>query len=93
MKDSYLDLDNCITLHDVEQIKKELIHPKIKTINKLTRLLLKKKLIEGSVSSVYSKLYRYEKEGFNKEDNSNLIKAILKVLDVEEKDLVKEMVA
>lgn len=86
----FLDVDNCIILHDVKQIKKEPPQKKIKTKRQLAKLLVKKKLVEGSEVSIYTKLSRYEKDGFLTEDKE-LTGALLKVLEVETSDLVKEV--
>lgn len=87
----FLDIDNCIIIHDVKQIKKEPAEAKIKTKNKLARLLFKNKSLAGSKISIYTKLSRYEKEGFNTED-VELTTAILNVLEVSKDELVRNII-
>lgn len=82
----YLDIDNSIIIHDVKQIKKHPCGTKIKTKNQLSKILFKRKDVEGTKISIYTKLSRYEKDGFSKE--CELIAPLLKVLEVEEKELV-----
>lgn len=84
----YLDIDNCIIIHDVKQIKKEPAKPKIKTKNKLAKELFKKNDLKGSKISIYTKLSRAEKDGFKQEDN-DLINAILSILEVDKEELIK----
>lgn len=91
-KKYFLDVDNAIILHDVKQIKKEPAEAKIKTKNQLAKKLFKLKTLEGSEVSIYTKLSRYEKEGFFSKDEA-LVSALLSVLEVEENELVKEMKA
>lgn len=83
------NVDNCIILHDVKQIKKEPPEKKIKTKRQLSKQIFKKKLYEGSEVSIYTKLSRYEKNGFRTEDKE-LTEAILKVLEVDKKDLISK---
>lgn len=90
-KKKFLDIDNCIIIHDVKQIKKEPAQKKIKTKNQLARQLFKLKLVEGSKISIYTKLSRYEKEGFKNED-TELTKALLEVLEVDKSELIKEFI-
>lgn len=85
----YLNIDNCILFHDVKQIRKEPAAAKIKTKNKLAKLLLKKDLIEGTYLSVYTKLYRLELQGFSKPVDE-LVSALLTILEVDKDELVKE---
>ena len=85
----YLNIENCITLHDVKQIQKEPAGKKIKTINALTKLLIKKGL-KRSETAIYSKLQRYQDNGFTAED-VELTKALLKVLEVTKTDLIKPL--
>jgi hypothetical protein len=86
----YLDIDNAIIIHDVKQIKKEPAEKKIKTKRQLAKKLAKKKLYEGSEVSIYTKLSRYEKDGFSTED-LELTSALLKVLEVTKEELIKTM--
>ena len=88
MEGKYLDIDNCIMNHDLKQIKKDPPGKKIKTKRKLSIQIVKDGKVEGTQSSIYTKLSRYEKNGFNKEDEK-LIKAILCVLEVDRDDLIK----
>ena len=85
----YLNIDNCILFHDVKQIKKEPAAAKIRTRNKLAKLLLKKELLDGTYISVYTKLYRLENQGFSKPVDE-IIAALLTVLEVDRDELVKE---
>lgn len=90
MARKYLDVDNCIIIHDVKQIKKTPEEAKIKTKRRLAKKLAKLKLVEGTDVSIYTKLSRYEKEGFKTED-TELTTAILKVLEVEKSELIREL--
>lgn len=87
----YLDIDNCIIIHDVKQIKKEPAEPKIKTKNQLAKKLVKSGLVDGTKVSIYTKLSRAEKDGYITEDKI-LVEALLKTLEVTRKDLVKTVV-
>ena len=88
MARKFLDIDNCIIIHDVKQIKKEPAEAKIKTKNKLAKEIHKRKALSGSKISIYTKLSRAEKDGFKQEDN-DLIEALLSVLEVDRTELVK----
>lgn len=83
-----LNVDNCIMIHDLKQIRKEPPEKKIKTKRQLSKKMHKLKVIEGSESSIYTKLWRNEREGFIVEPKE-LINSILKVLEVSESDLVE----
>lgn len=83
-----LDIDNCIIIHDVKQIRKIPAEKKIKTKNQLSRVLHKTGKIEGSKISIYTKLSRYEKEGFTAYPEK-LIELLLETLEVDKDDLVK----
>jgi hypothetical protein len=85
---TFLDIDNCIILNDVKAIKEEPPKKKIKTKRQLSKQILKKKLVEGSESAIYTKLWRFEKDGYTKEP-TDIIHAVLKILDVSRDDLVK----
>ena len=87
MERKFLDIDNAIIIHDVKQIKKIPAQAKIKTKNQLSKKLLKNKDIEGTKVSIYTKLSRAEKDGFKNED-VDLVNAILKVLEVSREELV-----
>jgi hypothetical protein len=87
---NYLDIDNCIIIHDVKQIKKEPSEKKIKTKRQLSKQLVKRKLLEGSEVSIYTKLSRAEKDGFKTEDKK-LTEALLKILEVDRSELIKEV--
>jgi hypothetical protein len=82
-----LDIDNCIMIHDLKQIKKEPPGKKIKSKRQLAKKILKKKLLKGSESSIYTKLWRNEKDGFVTRPDE-LIDAVLNILEIEEKQLV-----
>lgn len=82
-----LDIDKCIMMHDLKQIKKEPAKKKIKTKRQLSIQIVKNKLLEGTQISIYTKLSRYERDGFKNEDKE-LTKAILSILEVERSDLV-----
>tara|TARA_B100000953_G_C18034140_1_gene423815 strand:+ start:60 stop:338 length:279 start_codon:yes stop_codon:yes gene_type:complete len=86
-KDS-LDINNCIIIHDVKQIQKEPAEEKIKTLRGLSKKIRKEKLLEGSQSSIYTKLYRAQ-QGFSKEP-TDLIDVILKVLEVDRDQLISK---
>lgn len=85
----FLDIDNCIILSDSRKIQKEPAEKKTKTKRQLSKLIFKKKLMPGSESSIYTKLYRAENDGFVKEP-TELIDAILKILIVSREDMIKE---
>lgn len=87
----FLDIDNCIIIHDVKQIKKEPAEKKIKTKRQLAKQLVKNKLYEGTEVSIYTKLSRYEKDGFIAEDQE-LTKALLKTLEVDKDELIKSFI-
>lgn len=89
MARKFLDIDNCIIINDVKQIKKIPAEAKIKTKRRLAKKLVKLKLYSGTDVSIYTKLSRYEKEGFKNKD-TELVEAILKVLEVDESELIKE---
>ena len=88
-KKYFLNIDNCIIMNDVKQIKKEPAEAKTKTKNQLARKIFNKNLYPGSKVSIYTKLSRLEKEGFNEEDE-NLTAAILDILEVDKEELIKE---
>ena len=89
MGTKYLDIDNCIILNDVKRIKEEPAQRKTKTKRQLSKQILKLKLMPDSTeSSIYTKLWRFEKEGYTKEP-TDLIEAVLKVLNVSKDDLIK----
>jgi len=89
MEVKYLDIDNCIILNDVKKIQEESDCKKTKTKRQLSKQILKAKLMDDSTeSSIYTKLWRFEKEGYTKEP-TDLIDAILKILKVSRADLVK----
>lgn len=84
----FLNIDNCIIFHDLKQIKKEPPESKIKTKNKLAKKMFDLGLFEGTKISIYTRLSRYEKEGYYNEPTS-FIEAILKILEVKKTELVK----
>lgn len=87
----FLDIDNCIILNDAKKIQEEPAQKKTKTKRQLSKQIFKLKLMSDSTeSSIYTKLWRFEREGFTTEP-TDLITAILKVLDVKKEDLVKKM--
>jgi hypothetical protein len=91
MKKFILDVDNCIILNDVKTIRQEKQDKKVKTKRQLAKRIVKEKLLPGVTdSSIYTKIYRLEKDGFD-EKPVEIIEAILKILDVDEVDLVKEV--
>ena len=86
----FLDIDNCIIINDAERIQREPAEKKTKTKRQLSKQIFKLKLMSDSTeSSIYTKLWRFEKEGYAKEP-TDLIDAILKVLIVSRADLIKE---
>jgi len=89
LRKKYLNIDNCIIIHDVKQIKKEPPQKKIKTKRQLSKAIFRSKILSDSESSIYTKLYRYEKEGFKSEDKP-IIEAILTILEVEKEELIKK---
>ena len=89
MATKYLDVDNAIIINDAKRIQEEPAQKKTKTKRQLSKQILKMNLLPGlSESSIYTKLWRFEKEGYKKEP-TELIDAILKVLNVSKADLVK----
>lgn len=89
-KRMYLNLDNAIIIHDVKQIKKEPAQSKIKTKNKLSKIIAKKNPNLGSDISVYHKMVRYEKGGFSSPKTNGLVIALLDYLEVSEEELIIE---
>lgn len=90
--EKYLNVDNCIILNDSKRITSEPAEKKTKTKRQLSKQIHKKGLMPGSTeSSIYTKLWRFEKEGFTKEP-TELIDAVLKVLIVSRADLIKERI-
>ena len=89
MEGKFLDIDNCIIIHDVKQIKKEPAEKKIKTKRQLSKQLSKKKILSGSEIAIYNRLYRAEKDGF-KEEDKELIDVLLSILEVDKDELVKK---
>lgn len=90
MPKKYLDIDNCIIINDSKRIQLEPAEKKTKTKNQLAKKIFKEKLMkDSSESSIYTKLYRYEKEGYINEP-TDLIEAVLKLLIVSRDDLIKE---
>ena len=87
MARKYLDLDNSIIIHDVKQIKKEPPMSKIKTKNRLAKILFNKFPELGSETSIYHKMVRYEKNGLTSYESNDLISKIKEVLEVSEKEL------
>ncbi len=85
----FLDIDNCIIIHDVKQIQKSPAQAKTKTKRQLAKKLAKSKTVKGTEISIYTKLSRYEKEGFKTEDKE-LTLAILEKLEVSKEELIKE---
>ena len=91
MKKFKLNVDDCIILNDAKIIREEKEEKKIRTKRQLAKRLVKEKLVPSVTdSSIYTKIYRLEKDGFD-EKPVDIIAAILKVLDVDESDLVKEL--
>lgn len=89
MEVKYLNIDNCIILSDVKKIEQESVAKKTKTRRQLSKQIFKAKLMDdSSESSIYTKLYRFEREGYTKEP-TDLIDAILKILNVSRVDLIK----
>jgi len=89
MEVKYLNIDNCIILSDVKKIEQESAAKKTKTRRQLSKQIFKAKLMDdSSESSIYTKLYRFEREGYTKEP-TDLIDAILKILNVSRVDLIK----
>lgn len=85
-----LDIDNCIIINDSFRIQQEPAQKKTKTKRQLSKQIFKAKLMGDSTeSSIYTKLWRFEKEGYTKEP-TDLIDAILKVLIVSRADLIKD---
>lgn len=85
----YLDIDNAIIIHDVKQIKKEPAQEKIKTMHKLSKKMKSENVIDGSKISIYTKLHTAQRTGYVKKP-IELIEAVLKVLEVNENELVKK---
>lgn len=89
MEMKYLNIDNCIILSDVKKIENESTAKKTKTRRQLSKQIFKAKLMDdSSESSIYTKLYRFEREGYSKEP-TDLINAVLKILNVSRVDLLK----
>ena len=87
----FLDVDNCIIINDAKRIQQEPAQKKTKTKRQLAKQIDKLNLIpESSETSIYTKLWRYEKEGYSNEP-TELIDAVLKVLMVSRADLVKPL--
>ena len=86
----FLDIDNCIIINDVKQISKSPAGKKIKTKRQLSKKIVKDKLLPGTEVSIYTKLSRAEKDGFKTEDKE-LVNAILEILEVSKKELIKEL--
>ena len=89
MATNYLDVDNAIIINDAKKIQEEPAQKKTKTKRQLSKQIHKQNLMPGlSESSIYTKLWRFEKDGYKKEP-TDLIDAVLKVLNVCRADLVK----
>ena len=88
--EKYLDIDNCIILNDSKRIVAEPVEKKTKTKRQLAKQIHKKGLIPNATeSSIYTRLWRFEKEGYVKQPD-DLIDAVLKVLLVSSVDLLKQ---
>jgi hypothetical protein len=88
--EKYLDIDNCIILNDSKRIVAEPAEKKTKTKRQLAKQIHKKGLIPNATeSSIYTRLWRFEKEGYVKQPD-DLIDAVLKVLLVSSVDLLKQ---
>ena len=81
-----LDIENGIILHDVKQIRKEPPQPKIKNIFKLCKAIKKKKLSNLSDNALNAKIYRINGKKYDEKDEE-LVTIILKVLEIDRKDL------
>lgn len=80
-----LNIDTCIIIGDARRVKKGLTP--IKNIHTLSKKL---EIDRGeSANAIYSKLYRYEKDGFYTE-NESFINDICVILLVTKEELVKE---
>lgn len=87
----FLDIDNCIIINDAKRIQQEPAQKKTKTKRQLSKQIDKLDLMPGSTeSSIYTKLWRYEKEGYANEP-TDLIAAVLKVLLVSRDELIKPL--
>lgn len=82
-----LDINNCIVIGDARRIKKGL--PAIKSRRALAKYLRWSHPGFGTLNGIYSKLYRYEYDGFYKR-NELMIKHVQAILLITEKELIKE---
>lgn len=78
-----LDIDKCIIIGDFKRAKEGIFPIK----NKLNLSIQLARCISGRPNSIYSRLYRYEKDGFFKK-SEKLITNICKILRVTEDELV-----
>ncbi|AGF91634.1 hypothetical protein Phi47:1_gp36 [Cellulophaga phage phi47:1] len=88
MARKFLNIDECILIHDLKQVKKEPPMAKIKTKNKLAIKLIKNG-VELSKTALYSRLSRYEKDGYD-EASDYIANEVLKILEVTNEELIKE---
>lgn len=87
----FLDIDNCIIINDAKRIQQEPAQKKTKTKRQLAKQIVKLDLLpNNSESSIYTKLWRYEKEGYANEP-TDLINAVLQLLMVSRADLIKPL--
>ena len=91
MLKKYLDIDNCIIIHNMKQIKKTpVFQKKIKSKRQLAKKIHNNQDMKETYWCIYMKISRAEKTGVKPEDKE-LIAAILKNLEVNEKELIKEI--
>jgi hypothetical protein len=84
-KKNYFNLTRCILIHDAKVAPEE----RFNSIRGFAIHLKEKGIMTGTLSSIYSKLYRYENDGFYKKPQ-DITKSILKIFDIREGTLIKK---